>query len=63
MTDRISKTHQQVKGLLEILNDLTEGSDDRMPGHLIVDFAMVGTQSFEQRVCCLGVVVDLSIFG
>lgn len=63
VTYRISKTHQQIKGLLEILNGLTEGPNDRMPGLLIVYFAMVGTQSFEQRVCCLDIVVDLGLVG
>lgn len=47
MTYRISKTHQQIKRLLKVLDDLHEGPNDSMPGLLIIDLAMIGTQSFE----------------
>lgn len=61
LTYRVSKTHQQIKGLLEILNDLTESPNDRMSGLLVVYFSMVGSQGFEQCLCCLSVVFDLGL--
>lgn len=32
-----------------------------MSGLLVVNFAMVGMQSFEQCLCCLSVVFDLAL--